>query len=105
MPLRQSSTSLLQRLVKVLHRYTQVRGRLGSLGQRRNLDRWTTAASPAFVRAVIKRSLDWGGVDVSVLQAVTELLYINVSGVEAAIHCDDEFWFCVGMEVSEWEQN
>ena len=29
----------------------------------------------------------------------------TVSGVEAAIHCGDEFWFGVGMEVSERDQN
>jgi len=25
---------------------------------------------------------------------------VTVSGVEAAIHCSDEFWFSVGMEMS-----
>ena len=29
----------------------------------------------------------------------------TVSGVEAAIHCGDELWFGVGMEVSERDQN
>ena len=28
-----------------------------------------------------------------------------MSGVEAAIHCGDELWFGVGMEVSERDQN
>ena len=28
----------------------------------------------------------------------------TVSGVEAAIHCGDELWFGVGMEVSELNQ-
>jgi len=29
----------------------------------------------------------------------------TVSDIEAAIHCGDELWFCLGMEVSERDQN
>jgi len=29
----------------------------------------------------------------------------EVSGVEAVIHCGDELWFGVGMEVSEGDQS
>jgi len=72
----------------------EVRGRLGPLGQGRNLERWTTAALPAFSRAGIKRCTNVGGAVVSVLQADTGLLE-PVSGVEAAIHCSDELWFGV----------
>jgi len=88
LPLRQSSPPIQQLPVKVWHRYTQVRGRLGPLGQRRNLKRWTTAASSALpgrrlnaaqtlVKYVVAETYMYiyrSLVVVSVLRADTELL-------------------------------
>jgi len=46
---------------------------------------------------VIKRYTNFGGAIVCVLRADT--------GVEGAIHCGNELWFGVGMEVLERDQN
>jgi len=51
----------------------------------------------SFARAVIKRYTNFGGAVLSVLRAGT--------GVEAAIHCDDELWFGFAMKVLKRDQN
>ena len=46
----------------------------------------------------IKRCTNFGGAVVSVLREDNEIAG-TVSGIEAAIHCGDELWFRVSMEV------
>jgi len=68
----------------------QVRGRFGALGQRRNLERWTTAASPALPG----RLLNVAHTLVKCCERFTNRhgMAGTVSGNEAAIHCGDELF-------------
>jgi hypothetical protein len=102
-PHRQSSPSLKQRPVKVWHRYTKVRGRFVPLDQRRNLERWTTAASPALSGLwlnVAKTLVEW----LSAFYERTRDCWNGV-GRETVIHCGDKPRLGFGVEVSERDQN
>jgi len=58
----------------------------------------------SFARAVIKRCTNFGGAVVKRFTSGHGIVG-TVSGAGATIHCSDELWFGVGMEVSVRDQN